>query len=216
MMIVIQCAASKRPDAGFLRSANGKPVLFVADPQSAPPNTEITYARPDDLSDNGTSWREVLLDYNRKAGANRLRLYQAYELYQNPAYRQLVDRFGLQKIYILSAGWGLIRADFLTPNYDITYSQSAEKYKRRKKTERFEDFCQLTNHASEEIVFFGGQDYLPLFWALMRDVSGEKRVFYNSARTPQMPGVSFARFETRTRTNWHYECIRTFISSRGY
>jgi hypothetical protein len=215
MIIVIQCAASKQPNAGFLRSANGKRVLFVADPRSAPSNSEITFTRPDDLSDTGASWREVLVSYNRNAGSNRFGLYPAYELYQNPAYRDLVDRFSLQKVYILSAGGGLIRADFLTPNYDITFSQSAEKYKRRSKRERFKDFCQLTNYLAEEIVFFGGQDYLPLFCTLTQDVSGRKRVFYNSARTPQVPGVSSARFETRTRTNWHYECIRNFISSRG-
>jgi hypothetical protein len=216
MMIVIQCASRKRPDAGSLKSGDGRPLVFVADPQSAPPNSAVVYARPDDLSDSRTTWREVLVEYNRTGSGNPLRLYPAHELYRNPAYSQMVDRFGLDKVFILSAGWGLIRADFLTPQYDITYSQSAEKYKRRRKTDRFRDFCQLTDNEADEIVFFGGKDYLDLFCDLTRDLSGEKKVFYNSSRTPQIPGVSFERFETSTRTNWHYECIRTFLSTRGH
>jgi hypothetical protein len=41
---------------------------------------------------------------------------------------RLVEKFGIEKVFILSAGWGLIRADFLTPNYDITFSGSAEAF----------------------------------------------------------------------------------------
>ena len=38
-----------------------------------------------------------------------------------------------------------------------------------------------------------------------------KTVFYNSAQTPQMPGCVLRRFETRTRTNWQYECANAFV-----
>src|SRR5260370_22498704 len=173
MMIVIQCAASKRPDAGCLKSAKGKRIVFVADPRSAPVEDGTVFARPDDLSDSGKYWREVLLEYNRTANENPLRLYPAYQLYQNKAYQRLVDRFGLQKVYILSAGWGLLKADFLTPYYDITYSQSAEGYKRRRKSDRYHDFCQLTENGAEGIVFFGGKAYLPLSRNLTRGLSGD-------------------------------------------
>jgi hypothetical protein len=60
MIIVIQCAASKQPGAGHLLSASGKPVDFVADPRVAPADPARVYAKPDDLSDNGISWRGVL------------------------------------------------------------------------------------------------------------------------------------------------------------
>ena len=127
MIIIIQCAASKRPGAERLMSARGKPVVFVADPEAAPANCTHIYARPDDISDSGKSWRQVLLEYNNeRTEDNPLGLHPAVQLYQNKIYARLVDRFGLRKVYILSAGWGLIRADFLTPYYDITFSQSAE------------------------------------------------------------------------------------------
>jgi hypothetical protein len=63
----------------------------------------------------------------------------------------------------LSAGWGLIRTDFLTPCYDITFSQSAEGYKRHRKADRYQDFRTLPARSDEDIVFFGGKDYVRLF-----------------------------------------------------
>jgi len=95
------------------------------------------YARPDDRSDTGTLWRDVLLKYNREPDGNPLGLYPAHQLYENKAYWRLADELGVQNVYILSAGWGLIRADFLTPYYDITFSLSADAYKRRRKADRY-------------------------------------------------------------------------------
>jgi hypothetical protein len=163
MIVVIQCAASKQPGSGHLVAASGKPVDFVAYPQAAPTDPDRIYARPDDPSDEAIPWRRVLLQYNQGTEGNPLGLSPAYQLYENKIYGRLVDRFGVRKVYILSAGWGLIAADFLTPYYDITFSPSAERYKRRRKTDHYEDFCMLPSETDEEILFFGGKDYFPLF-----------------------------------------------------
>jgi hypothetical protein len=211
MIVVIQCAASKRPDAGHLVAASGKLVDFVAQPQIAPPNPDRVYARPDDLPEDGVSWRQLLLAYNDNSGGNPLRLYPAYQLYENKAYGRLVERFGSRNVYILSAGWGLISADFLTPSYDITFSQSADAYKRRRKTDRYDDFRMLPGNTTMDIVFFGGKDYLPLFCSLTDTIRSKKIVFFNSANVPRFNGCTFRRFETTTRTNWHYECARAFL-----
>ncbi len=74
-------------------------------------------------------------------------------------YGRLVVRLGLENVYVLSAGWGLIRADFLTPYYYITFSSRADTYKRRRKTDRYDDFRMLPDDAKNDIVFFGGKDY---------------------------------------------------------
>jgi hypothetical protein len=213
MIIVIQCAASKIPDAGNLMTASGKPVLFVADPQVAPANLAHVYARPDDAYEKGISWRQVLLKYNEHPKDNPFRLYPAYQLYENRTYKRLAEQIGLPNLYILSAGWGMIGAGFLTPQYDITYSQSAENYKRRVKGDRYEDFRMPPDQA-DEIVFFGGKDYLPLFCTLTGAVRAKRTVFYNSQRIPQAPGCKLERFETTTRTNWHYECANAFLDGR--
>jgi hypothetical protein len=211
MIVVIQCAARKRSDAGRLRRADGKPVVFVAQPNLAPPDDGVAYARPDDVSEGGMSWRESLLNYNAAPHDNSLGLCPAYLLYQNKIYVRLVNRFGPENVYILSAGWGLVRADFLTPYYDITFSPSAEAYKRRYRADSYSDFRMLPDQMDQEIVFFGGKDYLPLFCSLTTAVRTKRTIFYNSAKTPRVNSCALERFATATRTNWHYECANAFL-----
>ena len=102
MIVVIQCAASKRPRAGHMIAADGRHVEFVADPRIAPAGDNKVYARPDDDSGDGRTWRQLVLDYNNSARDNPLGLCPAFELYERDVYRRLVDRFGLKNVYILS------------------------------------------------------------------------------------------------------------------
>jgi hypothetical protein len=223
MIVVIQCAGSKRCDAGYLLTASGKPVTFVADARAAAladPANE--YARPDDPSDTGASWRQMLKEYNAKYNPdysadsknNPLGLYPAYRLYKNPIYDELVARFCLQKVYILSAGWGFIRAGFLTPYYDITFNRSSDKPYRRRPTDHYEDFSILPRDAKEDILFFGGRDYVALFIKLTDSIGSKKTVFYNSADAPDAIGYTFVKCPTTARTNWHYGCARKFLQGK--
>ncbi|GLS22046.1 hypothetical protein GCM10007874_50630 [Labrys miyagiensis] len=210
MIVVIQCAGTKRPDAGYLRTSDGKKVLFVADPGAAPVDSRFAYARPDDLAESGASWRDMLLEYNR-SGSNPLDLLPAYELYSDERYRRLRERFGIENTYILSAGWGLINATFLTPAYDITFSVAAGAYARRRKADRYRDLNMLPERTSEPVVFFGGKDYVPLFCKLTGGVRSRRTVFYNSIYAPEIPGCDAVRYHTTTRTNWQYECVDAFL-----
>jgi hypothetical protein len=213
MIVVIQCAGSKREGAGTLRAKDGKPVKFVARPELAP-DVGVAYAHPDDLSDQGTSWRDLLLCYNDNPGDNRLGLLPACELYTPSIYQRLAEDIGRHRLFILSAGWGLIRADFLTPDYDITFSAAArakDVYKRRKNGSSYADFSMLPRDTTEPILFFGGKDYLPHFLALTSELSAPRTVFYNSAVEPDVQGCTPVRFETIRRTNWHYSCAEAFI-----
>jgi hypothetical protein len=214
MIVVIPCAASKRPDAGCLLTRDGHPIDFVAHPQLAPSQTKHVYARPDDLSEAGLTWRVQLRKYNEQPECNPLRLLPAYQLYENKCYRGLVSRFGVHSVYILSAGWGLIRSDFLTPYYDIIFSQSADDYKIRRRADRYDDFRMIPNDTTREIVFLGGKDYLPLFCSLSENVKGKRIAFFNSVNAPHFGNCVFKRFETTTRTNWHYECASALIAGK--
>jgi hypothetical protein len=214
MIVVIQCAASKRVGAGNLRTTDGTPVLFVANPGLAPDANNLMYACPDDAAGDTQSWRQTLLRYNEAPGDNPLRLLPAYELYANDTYRRLAVRFGIANTFILSAGWGLISASFLTPAYDITFSASAERYKRRQKRARYRDFQMLPEDCADEIVFLGGMDYLPLFCSLTSAMRCQRTVFYNSSSHPDAPGCSLKRFVTTTRTNWHYECANALLRGK--
>jgi hypothetical protein len=216
MIVVIQCAASKDRDAGYFAAPDGRSIIFVADPELAPEDSSYIYARPDDHINDDATWRELVLSYN-KTNSNPQGLFPAYRLYKNLAYGRLVDRFGLKNVYILSAGSGLIRASFLTPYYDITFSKASnvEPYKRGGKADHYEDFCMLPNDLDEPITFFGGKDYIPLFCTLTESAKGLRTVFYNSARPPDTPGCTLERFDTTTRTNWHYECANQFLNQRN-
>ena len=211
MIIVIQCAASKKPEAGHLQRCDGRQVLFVADPDNAPADKLYVYARPDDIADTGNSWREELIRYNDEPNNNPLGLLPAWQLYENRTYEMLAERFGAKCLYILSAGWGLIAADFLTPAYDITFSASANAYKRRRKKDRYDDLRMLPDETEDPVIFVGGKDYTGLFCELTRNARGPRHLFYNSATAPKAPGCVLERFNTTTRTNWHYECARALI-----
>ena len=212
MIVVIQCASGKDSSAGHMLAENKQPVMFVADPQKAPLDRSIIYKRPDDPAYSGLSWKDMLIAYNGKykdaASDNPLGLLPARRLYRNPAYGELVSAFGTENIFILSAGWGLIPADFLTPNYDITFSAGADVYKRRHRRDLYEDLAMLPKDTAKPVVFLGGKDYIPLFCLLTKDIKSERIVFYNSRVPPDAPGCRLCRFLTKTRTNWHYECAR--------
>ena len=190
-------------------TADGKPVFFVADPAIAPQQSEVEYRRPDDITPSGLSWRDELVKYNknhRDNGANPRCLLPAWRLYKNSAYGHLVNQLGEDKVFILSAGWGLIPAPFLTPYYNITFV--GKGYKRRYKRARYADFSMLPKDASHPIHFLGGKDYVPLFLRLTAE-TGAERIIHHVGSPPPAPNCRFRRFETTRRTNWHYECAMT-------
>jgi hypothetical protein len=214
MIVVIQCAARKSQKAGYLRTRDGRKVLFVAQPDKAWVSKDIVYARPDDPSDRGGTWREALRAYNESPADNPDGLLPAIALYGHPAYARLEAAVPTEKLYILSAGWGLISSAFLTPAYDITFSTAADDWKRRRKGDRYDDLRMLPGQSAEEVVFFGGKDYLPLFCALTGDVRGQRTVVYNAATLPAAPGCRLVRYSTKTRTNWHYEAAEAWLAGK--
>jgi hypothetical protein len=107
-----------------------------------------------------------------------------------------------------------LRADFLTPYYDITFSNSADRYKRRSKGDVYRDFHMIANDAEGPVVFFGSKEYVALFAGLTSFVAAERQVFFHSSEPPTAPGCSLSRFEARRTTNWQYECAARFISTK--
>lgn len=68
MKIVIQCAGRKTKaadNAGF-RLSDNRLIKFVAHPELAPRSDSYAYVRPDDLFEGAQTWRNHLLDYNKK------------------------------------------------------------------------------------------------------------------------------------------------------
>ena len=207
MKIVISCAGSKVKHAGRIRTADGKPVEFVACPDKVV-NREpgVIYARPDDVSIDGSTWRQKLLDHNGSLSKSEPSdLLPAYQLYKPRVYQRLVDVFGLENVYILSAGWGLVSASFRLPKYDITFNSSADRSKRRDKRADYDDFNQLNLDSREDLLFFSGMCYVHLFGELTAYYEGRRIVYFKSKKT-RCDGADLVYFYTKRSTNWQYEC----------
>lgn len=213
--VVIQCAASKVSEVGHFKDRHDKKLLFVTRPDEAPPRKGLRYTHPDELSDDGVlTWRERLVVYNDESENNPLGLLPAYRLYTRAAYTDLVQEFGVDRVFILSAGWGLIRADFLTPAYDISFSNSAKRYSKRGQRDNYADFCHLGRDSLEPIIFLGGKDYQPLFKRLTAHLEAEKVIIYRSKAVSQHCGFTYVKYDTPALTNWHYLCVRDLLAGR--
>ena len=193
--------------------------MFVASPNEAASTEDVLFAAPDDRAYDGRSWRALLQEYNEAPGSNPLGLLPAVDLYTDRTYKQLLRCCGHERLYILSAGWGLVRSDFLLPNYDITFSKArnVERYKRRNHADVYDDFT-LPSDMDDPITFFGGRDYVPLFCRLTAHASGARTVHYAvrpGGAPVDAPGCKRVRFERPAFTNWHYQCAQTYIRRCG-
>ncbi len=215
MKVVISCAGSKAEDARYMKTKteDGRCVQFVGNPAKVVSREPgFCYARPDDKARDGKTWREKLVAYNKSyKDENPFRLLKAYKLYTprcpySNVYTQLVEIFGIDNVYILSAGWGLIQASFLTPKYDITFSGSG--YKRRGTCDQYCDFNHLESTIDEDLLFLGGQKYLDLFTNLTQNYNGRRIVYYNSQEKPNYDDVKSVHYETKDKYRWVYECTK--------
>ena len=225
VIVVISCAGSKDASAGRLQTPDGKPVEFVAHPalmEKSRVDPSLVYACPDAQSSFGGTWREKLAEYNeeyRCTGSNPNGLLPAYQLYKNRIYRDLVENCQPENVFILSAGWGLIRSDFLTPQYDITFSSLAPIAERRDYDNDtcFRDFNALANIQGPvewPIVCIAGRDYQPLFRDLAEPIDCEKLVFFVTNDPPDIPGCRPVRYSGKGGTNWQYRCARDLIDRK--
>lgn len=216
MKVVIQCSSSKSKRAGSF-TLSGRHVKFVAHPElHTDLNGKTALFRPDDLNPTTLiTWRDHLLVYNQRSENPGL-LLQAVNLYAPEIYRRLLQHVGVGNLFILSAGWGLIKADFLVPDYDITFSFQAEPWKRRTKDDEFHDFVQLAQGditAGEQVYFFGGKDYLPLYYSVIKNLVARKVIYFTSNHIPRENGFEYIHYGFRG-TNWHYRCAKDFIEGR--
>ena len=224
VIVVIQCAGKKRPCAETFLSPDGRPVRFVAHPEAGHKESEF-YAHPDDDSGDGQTWRQKLQHYNeQKKESNPYDLISAGELYRpktTTIYLDFFKELKADKYFLLSPGWGLVRSDFLLPNYDITFSGSvspvndwANKKAIRRKWPHdcFEDGSMLPEKTNDTVLFFGGEAYRNLFLKLTENMKAERVVFYCTEDEPECPGCTTVRFGKGCYTNWQYGCAKKFLA----
>ena len=88
---------------------------------------------------------------NRQRSTTKTDLLPAVD-HPNPTYAKLEQALGRDRLFILSAGWGLIPA-VLTPAYDITFSNAAEPFKKRRRGDLYLDLRMIADQADGPILF---------------------------------------------------------------
>jgi hypothetical protein len=213
MKIVISCCDRKNGD---LFKYNGVSVNFVSQIKGISKEKELN-VRPDDkVLGESITWRELI---SRQESLKEV--LPAYKLYAPGIYKSLYDKYGTD-FYIFSAGWGIVRADYKLPKYNITFSksQSVPTYAKRNKEDVFHDFNHLEGiDRDEEIILIAGKDYVLPFCQLTCSFPNKKIVIYTSKdllkNNPYIKddNFQFRHYQTTTRTNWHYGFAQKLINN---
>ena len=136
----------------------------------------------------------------------------AWALYKHRRYGELKQKYGEENLYILSAGWGLVRADYRLPYYDITFSSQAEAYKKRKMAEQYNDEMKIPRDTTRPIIFFGSMGYIDLFCALTKNIKAPRHIWFNTDKSPPQKGCALHDYGKHNhKTNWHYACAQDFM-----
>jgi hypothetical protein len=214
--IPVLCCSSKKTKDRFYY--NGQPIKFVASLSKAPRDV-AKYCRPDDkiIPGETRTWRDLVLEQKHPD------LVQAYCLYKHKVYRDLYREFG-NRFYILSGGWGIIRANFKLPDYNITYSTAPNmpEYARRRDNIGWNDINHLKEDAENKtfdsdsiIVLFAGADYAPPFCDMTQSIPNRKKILYKSQNIMRRQGFEYIYYDTNRITTWFYEAAGEFILNPG-
>ncbi len=212
MVIVISCSSKKN---GNLFHYKNKTVKFISNVNKVP-NDGNAYVHPDDLIPNEKiTWRNLI---ERQSDGNNL--VEAHNLYANDIYNGLNDKYA-DNLYIFSAGWGIVRARYKLPVYDITFSKgrNIENFTRRSNENTFKDFNHLRELGkNEDILLIAGKDYVLPFCSLTKELPNKKIIVYKSdavlRNNPFLkdPNFQVFHYQTNRRTTWYYEFARKLIN----
>jgi hypothetical protein len=216
--IPVLCCSSKKNKGFFLYKKQS--IKFVASPIKAPGDGCIYY-RPDDIipGENKT-WRDLVLEQKEPDLVPAYLLYCPPDVYHG-LYRKFRNRF-----YILSAGWGIIRADFKIPAYDITYStaQKVPNHARRTNNYGWKDINHLKEDAADfkedpTVILFAGSDYVHPFCKMTESIQNRKKIIlFNSKKFKEGKEGDFEykQYRTNTKTNWHIEAAKRLMETPEY
>jgi hypothetical protein len=223
---ILCCSSEKDGKTESKFYYKGKSYKFVASPRMVSQNG-VTFQKPDDkIPDENRTWRDLVVNGQKDPS---LDLVEAYRLYKPDIFRDLYHEFD-NRFYIFSAGWGIIRANFKIPFYDITYSTDSKvpKYAMRKDNFGWKDIIHLNDdylnedygkfYRDAEVIVFAGSDYVEPFFCDMAQSKlyiPPKRIMikYKSQNLIQRQDFVYEYYETDINTNWHYEAAKEFLNN---
>jgi hypothetical protein len=213
MKVIISCCDRKN---GNQFTHNKKSINFISKVNEVDSNNAL-YVHPDDLIPNeNITWRELIALQEIRDD-----LLPTYDLYRPEIYKSLYQHLG-DDLFIFSAGWGIVRADYKLPKYNVTFSKgnNIPIYNIRNQNNIFNDFNHLENiDINELVVFIAGKEYVQPFCQLTNHLPNKKIIIYkNNAVLNNNPylkshNFKFVHYQTNRRTNWHYEFAERLINN---
>jgi hypothetical protein len=180
----------------------GRPGILAVSPVS----TNLVFLEPDDWELD----RQEIIDPQRVSPGSEIAAW--LESFRRLGYCVLEPTClptqicrGITSTY--DHGVGEIR----TSDAPLHSAQARSRFKRRRAKDSYCDFQMLPSDVADDVLFLGGKDYLPLFGRLTANFRRKPIVFFNSATAPTLNHCIPKRFETTTRTNWHYECADAIV-----
>ena len=233
--ILIQCAGKKNNTYTF-DNYQGKKVEFISDIESndLPNSNNSIYVNPNEAisEDSDKTWIDKLKEYNKNK-LNPNGFCQAWELYENPIYADIKKKVGKENMFIASAGWGIVKASYWLPNYDITFSRPPKGKKKnyiirssaQNEIAQWDDINAFhdSNIKIYDLHIFCGKKYLRLINKLITDRQIDPNMITLYIRNNE---PNFNEWEIYCKlikwthpdpkkdrnTNWHYDCAEDFIN----
>lgn len=227
MKVVIQCADDKKSAETF--TLNDYSVRFVATPDIG-----LSEACPWDRipSMAGQTWIDCARAYGnpsnwqiyQNAGigiSGNGALMQCGDLYAPPAYGNLLQAIGKENVYILSAGWGLIRANYGIPPYNVTFCNANNVPENAKisppKRANYLSFGDIVD-GDDEIHLFITAKYFA-YWELnfINNDRHADRIILHWRKGQSLPLSSPLEDQVvhhdcgNQRQNWHYTAVKQFL-----
>jgi hypothetical protein len=214
--VIIQCAGKKERNAKSFCNSGGR-ILFRAKPDSQS-NSVTPWSH---IQNTSMTWIDCVQKYNGSGVLpdgifieNNAKLARAGDLYLRSAYRELINHFDYNSVFILSAGWGLVRGDTKIPAYDITFSNQAEKDCRITPTERSGYGTVLSDVGEcDKLHLFITKAYLD-YWnrAFTRYIQCKNIILHWNESFCPSENYTIARHNFEPCTNWHYKAVSQYMN----
>lgn len=214
MIAIIQCSGSKYC-TGHFTTASNNPVSFC---NTNPFHPQRTCYYPWDISDMPPhTWIDRVHTYNG-AGGNSHAFLPAISLYKPKIYRDLEawikKSSANREVYILSAGWGLVRSSFLLPCYDLTFAKGSARIKGEGHFPRL--LCHIKNNPQDVHVFITPNYYALFGYFAKKACISDCTLYFRPSKSNESPKISefkgeYCSFSTSRRTNWHESAARQHL-----
>jgi hypothetical protein len=228
--VVIQCAKGKDPAAPSI-FLNACPLCFVAIPSLGGCNCRAPW---DHITPAlSRTFIDCVRDYNGQKppglacadvtlGIGAGALTPAADIYKRTIYRDLVATIGWDNVYILSAGWGLIRADDKIPPYNVTFSSDkwTPPSARITPAKRTCDSIRQKVPGNDEIHLFLTPKYLKYWIKCFHGQFGSRRVILHWRKCQKLPNISWPPNDIYWHScgnprQWPYDAAKEWLTTEG-